>query len=85
MPTGPVLIPVAEEIARYIREAQLERPAIVGHSMGGSWAILVAGRHPGLVSQGDGGRHDALSGRDVPPAGSTDEQLRADGRADARA
>ena len=48
---GPVLVPVAEEIARYIREAGLDRPAIVGHSMGGSWALLVAGRNPGLVSR----------------------------------
>lgn len=43
---GPYLVPVAEEIARYIAEAGLDRPAIVGHSMGGSWALLVAGRHP---------------------------------------
>jgi len=49
--TGPVLIPVGEEIARYIREAGLRRPAIVGHSMGGSWAMIVAGRNPGLVSR----------------------------------
>jgi len=49
--TGPVLAPVAEEIARYIAEAHLDRPAIVGHSMGGSWAIMVAARHPGLVSK----------------------------------
>jgi pimeloyl-ACP methyl ester carboxylesterase len=49
--TGPVLAPVAEEIARYIGEAHLRQPAIVGHSMGGSWAMMVAGRHPGLVSK----------------------------------
>lgn len=49
--TGPVLAPVAEEIARYIREARLDRPAIVGHSMGGSWAMMVAGRHPELASR----------------------------------
>jgi len=49
--TGPVLAPVADEIARYIREARLARPAIVGHSMGGSWAMMVAGRNPGLVSR----------------------------------
>ncbi len=49
--SGPVLIPVAEEIARYIREARLDRPALVGHSMGGSWAMLVAGRNPGLVGK----------------------------------
>ena len=49
--SGPVLAPVAEEIARYIRESRLDRPAIVGHSMGGSWAVMVAARHPGLVSK----------------------------------
>ncbi|MEA3044102.1 MAG: hypothetical protein QOH47_1940 [Sphingomonadales bacterium] len=49
--SGPVLVPVAEEIARYIREAGLRRPAIVGHSMGGSWAMLVAGRHPELAGK----------------------------------
>ncbi|MEA3049204.1 MAG: hypothetical protein QOG84_1040 [Sphingomonadales bacterium] len=49
--TGPVVEPVAEEIARYIREAGLKRPAIVGHSLGGSWAMLVAARHPELVSK----------------------------------
>ncbi|HEY5713386.1 MAG TPA: alpha/beta hydrolase [Allosphingosinicella sp.] len=48
---GPVLAPVAEEIARYISEGHLTNPAIVGHSMGGSWAIMVAGRHPGWVSR----------------------------------
>ncbi|HEX8644019.1 MAG TPA: alpha/beta hydrolase [Allosphingosinicella sp.] len=49
--TGPVVAPVAEEIARYIREARLERPAIVGHSLGGTWAMMVAARHPELVSR----------------------------------
>lgn len=49
--SGPVVEPVAEEIARYIREARLNRPALVGHSMGGSWAMLVAGRHPELASR----------------------------------
>jgi pimeloyl-ACP methyl ester carboxylesterase len=49
--SGPVLAPVAEEIARYISEARLDRPAIVGHSMGGSWAMMVAGRHPALASR----------------------------------
>ena len=32
--------PVAEEIARYIREQGLNRPAVIGHSMGG-WMGLV--------------------------------------------
>lgn len=48
---GPVLAPVAEEIARYITQARLDRPAIVGHSMGGSWGMMVAARHPGLVGR----------------------------------
>ncbi len=48
---GPVLAPVAEEIARYIRASGLRNPAIVGHSMGGSWGMMVAARHPGLVSK----------------------------------
>lgn len=39
---GPVLQPVAEEIGRYIRAAGLERPALVGHSMGGTLALMVA-------------------------------------------
>lgn len=49
--SGPVLAPVAEEIARYIREARLRRPAIVGHSMGGSWAMMIAARHPELAGR----------------------------------
>lgn len=48
---GSYLAPVAEEIARYIREAGLRSPAVVGHSMGGSWAIILAGRHPELVGK----------------------------------
>lgn len=48
---GPVVAPVAEEIARYIREAGLERPALVGHSLGGFWSMMVAARHPGLTSR----------------------------------
>ncbi|MES2443864.1 MAG: alpha/beta hydrolase [Pseudomonadota bacterium] len=49
--TGPVLIPVADEIARYIAEARLKSPALVGHSMGGSMALLIAERHPELASR----------------------------------
>ncbi|MEA3015440.1 MAG: hypothetical protein QOI38_162 [Sphingomonadales bacterium] len=49
--SGPVVAPVAEEIARYIAQAGLERPALVGHSLGGSLAMMVAARHPELVSR----------------------------------
>jgi pimeloyl-ACP methyl ester carboxylesterase len=48
---GPVAAPVAEEIARYIRETRLARPAIMGHSMGGTIAMMVALRHPPLVGR----------------------------------
>lgn len=48
---GPLIVPVADEIARYIKEAGLKSPALVGHSMGGSLALLIAGRNPGLASK----------------------------------
>jgi pimeloyl-ACP methyl ester carboxylesterase len=49
--SGPVVDPVAGEIARYIREAGLKKPAVVGHSLGGAWAMMLAARHPELVSK----------------------------------
>ena len=45
---GNVVAPLAGEIARYIRSRGLRRPAIVGHSMGGTVAMMVAARHPSL-------------------------------------
>jgi len=49
--TGPVAAPVAEEIARYIRENDLNKPAVVGHSMGGTMGMMLAARHPDLVGK----------------------------------
>ena len=49
--TGPVATPVAEEIARYIREQGLPKPAVVGHSMGGTMGMMLAARHPDLVGK----------------------------------
>ena len=49
--TGAVAGPVAEEIARYIAEARLDRPAVIGHSMGGWIATALAARHPDVVSR----------------------------------
>ncbi|HEX8380370.1 MAG TPA: alpha/beta hydrolase, partial [Allosphingosinicella sp.] len=43
---GQVAAPVADEIAGYIAANNLLRPAIVGHSMGGSIAMMIAARHP---------------------------------------
>jgi len=48
---GPVVAPLAEEIARYIEANRLRRPAIVGHSMGGTLALMIAARHPRLVGR----------------------------------
>ena len=48
---GAVLGPVADEIARYIAEAGLEKPAVVGHSMGGTLAMMIAAEHPSRVGR----------------------------------
>lgn len=56
---GPVLAPVAQEVARYIREAGLVESAIIGHSMGGTVGLMIAARNPELVSH--------LLVVDVPP------------------
>lgn len=48
---GPVAAPVAEEIARYIAENNLDKPAVVGHSMGGTIGMMLAARHPDAVGR----------------------------------
>ncbi len=48
---GPVSAPVAEEIARYIRENNLRQPAVIGHSMGGTIGMMLAARHPDSVGK----------------------------------
>lgn len=49
--SGAVVAPVAEEIARYIAAKGLNKPAIVGHSMGGTIATMLAARHPSKVGR----------------------------------
>ena len=49
--SGRVVSSVAEEVARYIREAKLDRPALIGHSMGGTVAMMVAARYPTRVGK----------------------------------
>lgn len=48
---GTVAAPVADEIARYIRESKLGQPAIIGHSMGGTIGMMLASRHPDALSR----------------------------------
>jgi pimeloyl-ACP methyl ester carboxylesterase len=49
--SGELLVPLADEIARYIRDNGLGAPAIIGHSMGGTLAMLVALRQPARVGR----------------------------------
>jgi pimeloyl-ACP methyl ester carboxylesterase len=49
--SGKVVASVANEIARYISEAKLREPALIGHSMGGVVAMMVAARFPGRVGK----------------------------------
>lgn len=49
--TGNVSAPVAEDLARYIAEQGLTRPAVIGHSMGGTIAMMLAARHPDSVGR----------------------------------
>ena len=49
--TGNVSAPVAEDLARYIAEQGLNRPAVIGHSMGGTIGMMLAARHPDSVGR----------------------------------
>ena len=49
--SGEVVAPLAEEIARYIEAKGLREPALVGHSMGGTVAMMIAARHPKKVGK----------------------------------
>jgi pimeloyl-ACP methyl ester carboxylesterase len=48
---GPVAAPVADEVARYIRATGLDRPAVIGHSMGGTIGMMLAARHGRAVGR----------------------------------
>ena len=49
--SGNVAAPVAEEIARYISASGLKKPAVIGHSMGGTIGLMLAARHPDALSR----------------------------------
>lgn len=46
---GPLLTEARDQIAQYIRQNRLERPVIMGHSLGGSIALDLAAHDPDLV------------------------------------
>lgn len=48
---GAFFEPMAAELARYVREAGLERPAVIGHSMGGLTALRLAQIAPEAVGR----------------------------------
>lgn len=48
---GDLVKASAEEIARYITVNKLRKPAVVGHSMGGTVTMMVAARHPTLIGR----------------------------------
>lgn len=49
--SGPVLEPFVDDLAGYIRDSGLENPAVIGHSMGGLTAAMIAARYPGLLGR----------------------------------
>ncbi len=48
---GPVLKPFVDELAAYIKANGLKAPAVVGHSMGGLAALMLAADHPGTAGK----------------------------------
>ncbi len=48
---GPVVAPLVAELAQYIAASNLSKPAIIGHSMGGLSALMLAADHGGLVGK----------------------------------
>ena len=48
---GPFLDPAVEAVAAYVETRGLRRPAVIGHSMGGLSALLLAQRRPELVGR----------------------------------
>lgn len=48
---GPFLQPAVEALAGYIRQQQLDHPAIIGHSMGGLCGLMLAQAYPDEVGR----------------------------------
>lgn len=48
---GPILAPLAEELAHYIAQEAGEKPAIIGHSLGGLIALMLGAEQPDLAGR----------------------------------
>ncbi|MFA4938977.1 alpha/beta fold hydrolase [Brevundimonas sp.] len=48
---GPFVQPVVDDLARYVREQGLERPAVIGHSLGALIGLRLAQTHPEAVGR----------------------------------
>jgi pimeloyl-[acyl-carrier protein] methyl ester esterase len=48
---GAFVQPVVDELSRYIRQQGLERPAVIGHSMGALTGLVLAQQHPDQVGK----------------------------------
>jgi len=49
--SGPILAPVVEQLHQYIIDNHLQPIPVIGHSMGGLLALMLAQAHPGDVSK----------------------------------
>ena len=59
----PLLATVRRELVAYIRAQRLDRPVIVGHSLGGTLALAIAAEHPGAHRSARDCRQPAVSRR----------------------
>lgn len=49
--SGPIVAPFVEELNAYIEHNHITRPAVIGHSLGGVAALMLAKNHPGNVGR----------------------------------